>query len=81
MMDGTLEPLSRKEGAVPVRFSLRGSLAARLYELKQAGDEEEVSAYLALLLASKDSAVIKFIEDGLCVIGLRYEIGQFPPDW
>lgn len=79
--NSVLEPLSRRESAMPVSVSLRGSLAQRLMELQLNEHRSKARKYIQALLVSTDLDLVRFHDSSGLVIGLRSERGMFYPDW
>lgn len=61
--------------------SLRGSLADRFHNMMTNSNQSRCQKFIEELLVSDDPAVEKRICDGVMIIGMQAEIGEFPPDW
>ncbi|MEH6468843.1 MAG: hypothetical protein V7725_04430 [Porticoccus sp.] len=74
-----IEPLSIKDINNYLKVSLRGSLAEQYCGLSD--DEAQQNAFMFSLLNNRDPRIIKIVENGQLVIGMRDERGGYFPDW
>ena len=74
-----IEPLSIKNINNYLKVSLRGSLAEQYCGLPD--DEAQRDTFICSLLNNRDPRIIKIVENGQLVIGMRDERGLYFPDW
>ena len=77
----TLEPVGRRDRTLPVKVSLRGSLAAEYYRLLTTVSADVASSYMRELFQWPDPDIVRLILGDDVIIGLRSEQGNYLLDW